>query len=293
MFTGCYVALVTPFKKDGVLDESGLRKNIKFLLRNKVDGLVPCATTGEAPSLNEDEYERIISITVEEAKGKVKIVPGAGTNSTHKTIALMERAKELGADGCLVVTPYYNKPGQEGLYAHFRAITEAVDIPVIIYNVPGRTGVNILPKTIRRLATDCEKIVGVKEASGSLDQASEIRRSCGPDFDLLSGDDSLTLPMMAIGAQGVISVIANIAPREITQMVNYYLKGNEDKARAIHLRLFSLMKLLFIETNPVPIKKAMEFMKMPAGKPRLPLVEMSKDNAELLKKELTRLGWIE
>jgi len=289
MFSGCLVALVTPFRKDGSLDEPGLRKNIGFLLKNKVTGLVPCATTGEAPCLSDEEYKRVIRIALYAGRGRVKIVPGAGTNSTKKTIVLVQRAKRLGVDGCLVVTPYYNRPTQEGLYAHFRAVAEAVSIPIIIYNVPGRTGVNILPKTVRRLAEDCGNIVGIKEASGNLDQVSELIRICGADFAVLSGDDSLTLPMLALGAKGVISVIGNILPKETSEMVEFYLNGKEDKARTIHLKLFPLMKALFMETNPVPLKQAMNLLRMPAGSPRLPLVPMSKENVRALREELDRL----
>lgn len=289
MFSGCLVAMVTPFRKNGSLDESGLRKNIRFLLQNGVSGLVPCATTGESPSLSEDEYLRVVRITVAEAKGKVKIVVGAGTNSTMKTIALAAKAKKLGADGCLVVTPYYNKPTQEGLYRHFRAVAEEVNIPIIIYNVPGRTGVNILPKTVKRLVSNCRQIVGIKEASGNLDQVSEIVRSCGHGFSILSGDDSLTLPMLSLGAAGVISVIGNITPKEISEMVASYHKGRLSSAQAIHLKLYPLMKALFIETNPIPVKKAMALLKMPAGEPRLPLVTMSKENAGILRRELSLL----
>ncbi len=289
MFSGCLVALVTPFRRDGALDEPGLKKNIGFLLKNRVTGLVPCATTGEGPCLSDEEYERVVRITVHAGRGKVKIVSGAGTNSTRKTIALVQRAKRLGVDGCLVVTPYYNRPTQEGLYAHFRAVAEAVTIPIIVYNVPGRTGVNILPKTVRRLAEDCENIVGIKEASGNLDQVSELIRTCGPDFGVLSGDDSLTLPMLALGAVGVISVIGNILPKETSEMVECYLNGKEDKARALHLKLFPLTKALFVETNPVPVKQAMNLMGMPAGAPRLPLVPMSKENVRALRDELDRL----
>ncbi len=290
MFGGCFVAVVTPFKRNGSLDEAGLKKNLRFLLKNKVSGLVPCATTGEAPSLSDEEYERVIQITIGEARDKVKIVPGAGTNSTKKTIALVRKAKRLGVTGCLIVTPYYNKPTQEGLYRHFRAVAESVKIPIIIYNVPGRTGVNILPKTVLRLARDCRMIVGIKEASGNLDQITEIVRGCGMGFDVLSGDDSLTFPMLALGAKGVISVIGNIMPAEMEMMVKHYRAGRTEKARSIHLKLFPLMKALFIETNPIPVKKAMVLMGMPAGMPRLPLVPMSKENTILLRKELDRLG---
>jgi 4-hydroxy-tetrahydrodipicolinate synthase len=289
MLSGCFVALVTPFKK-GALDEGGLRRNIRFLLDNKVSGLVPCATTGEAPCLDEDEYERVIQITVQEARGKVRVIPGAGTNSTTKTITLVARARRLGADGCLVVTPYYNRPSQDGLFAHFKAVAETARIPIVIYNVPGRTGVNILPATVRRLAWGSRHIVGIKEASGNLDQVSELVRTTGRDFSVLSGDDSLTLPMLALGARGVISVAGNIVPRAMSEMIALFRAGKAARARAVHARFFPLMKVLFVETNPVPVKTAMKLLGMPAGELRLPLVPMSNVNTRRLREELKRVG---
>jgi len=289
MYQGSYVAFVTPFK-DNKLDENGLRRNIKFLIANGSSGVVACATTGESPSLNDDEYERVVRISVEETKDKVPVIAGAGTNSTTKTIKLVHQAKEYGAQGVLVVTPYYNKPTQEGLYEHYRKVSEESELPIIVYNVPGRTGCNILPKTVARLAKDCKNIVGIKEASGNLDQVSEIRGLCGDDFDILSGDDSLTFPMLAIGAKGVISVIANILPKDVALMCKLFFENKIQQAREIHLKLFPIIKLLFIETSPSPIKKAMELMDMAAGKPRLPLVEMSQENTFALKKALIEYG---
>ncbi len=289
MFKGSYVAVVTPFKQ-GILDEDGLRKNLRFLLENNSQGIVACATTGESPSLTDDEFKRVIGIAVEECKGKVSVIAGAGTNSTKKTIKLIEMATLAGADAALVVTPYYNKPTQEGLYEHYQEVSRASKIPVIIYNVPGRTGCNILPSTVARLNNDCENIVGIKEASGNLDQVSELVRLCGEDFDILSGDDSLTFPMLALGAKGVISVVANIFPNDMSMMCKSFFDGDIVRARRLHLKLFPVVKALFIETNPIPVKKAMELMGMPAGKPRLPLVEMSEKNVPTLKKALSDYG---
>lgn len=289
MYKGSYVAIVTPFK-DNILDEQGLRKNIRFLIDKGSKGIVACATTGESPSLSDDDFEKVVRIAVDETKDKAPVIAGAGTNSTFKTIKLVHKAEEFGAQGALVVTPYYNKPTQEGLYQHYRKISEESGIPIIVYNVPSRTGSNILPMTVAKLAKDCKNIVGIKEASGNLDQVSEIQRLCGDEFDILSGDDSLTFPMLAIGAKGVISVTANILPDKVSSMCKSFFEGNINEARKIHLKLFPVIKALFIETNPIPIKKAMELMGMPAGKPRLPLVEMSQENTAILKKILIEFG---
>ncbi|MCK4673727.1 4-hydroxy-tetrahydrodipicolinate synthase [candidate division WOR-3 bacterium] len=289
MYKGSYVAIVTPFK-DNILDEQGLRRNIRFLIDKGSKGIVVCATTGESPSLSDDDFEKVVRIAVDETKDKAPVIAGAGTNSTFKTIKLVHKAEEFGAQGALVVTPYYNKPTQEGLYQHYRKISEESGIPIIVYNVPSRTGGNILPMTVAKLAKDCKNIVGIKEASGNLDQVSEIQRLCGDEFDILSGDDSLTFPMLAIGAKGVISVTANILPDKVSSMCKSFFEGDINEARKIHLKLFPVIKALFIETNPIPIKKAMELMGMPAGKPRLPLVEMSQENTAILKKILIEFG---
>ncbi|OGC39166.1 4-hydroxy-tetrahydrodipicolinate synthase [candidate division WOR-3 bacterium RBG_13_43_14] len=289
MYKGSYPAIVTPFKSDKI-DEQGFRKNIKFLLVNGSSGIVACATTGESPSLTNDEFESVIKAAVDETKNKVPVIAGAGTNSTTKTIDLVKKAEKCGAQGVLVVTPYYNKPTQDGLYQHYREISLSTKLPIIIYNVPSRTGCNILPKTVARLATDHKNIVAIKEASGNLDQVSELQMLLGNDFDILSGDDSLTFPMMAIGAKGVISVVANILPKQIADMCRACLEQNFEQARQIHLKVFPVIKALFIETNPIPVKKAMELMGLPAGKPRLPLVEMTKENTVLLRKQLVQFG---
>lgn len=289
MYQGSYVALVTPFK-DNVLDKEGLRTNLKFLIAQGSSGIVACATTGESPVLSDEEYEAIIRISVEEAKSQVPVIASAGTNSTTKTIKISHQAQEYGAWGLLIVTPYYNKPTQEGLYQHYRALSCETDLPIIIYNVPGRTGTNILPKTVARLAQECKNIVGIKEASGNLDQVSELKILLGDNFVILSGDDSLTFPMLAIGAKGVISVIANILPKDVAMMCQVFFEGKIEPARKLHLKMFPLNKALFVETNPIPIKKAMELMGMPAGKPRLPLVEMGKENTTLLREKLIAYG---
>lgn len=289
MYKGSYVAIITPFK-DNILDEEGLRKNLKFLMNKGSSGIVACATTGECPSLTDDEFERVIRIAVEETKGNIPVIAGAGTNSTKKTIKLVHKATDFGAKGVLVVTPYYNKPTQEGLYQHYCEVSKESSVPIIVYNVPGRTGCNILPQTVARLFHDCENIVGLKAASGDLDQVSEIQRLCGDKFDILSGDDSLTFPMLAIGAKGVISVVANILPDQVAELCISFFNGDLVKARKIHLNIFPVVKAMFIETNPIPVKKAMELLGMPSGKPRLPLVEMDKAKVPTLKKVLIDYG---
>jgi len=285
--SGSIVALVTPFNQNNTLDLVGLRKNIEFQLKNKTNGFVPCGTTGESPTLSETEWELVVKTTIETVKGQKPVIPGTGTNSTDKTIKLTQKAKELGADACLIVTPYYNKPTQEGLYQHFKAIAKSIKLPVIIYNIPARTGVNMLPATMVRLHKEFPKIIiGVKEAAGSLDQATEIVKRCGKTFTLLSGDDSLTLPMLSIGGKGVISVIANIVPKQMAEMIESYFKSETIKANELNQKLFPLYKAMFIETNPIPIKYAMSVLGMPSGKPRLPLVEPLSENQALIKKTL-------
>ncbi len=289
MYQGSYVAIITPFKDD-ILDEQGLKKNLRYLIDNGSNGIVACATTGESPSLDDNEYDRVIEICLEQTGNKIPVIAGAGTNSTNKTIKLVHRAEKLRVQGLLIVTPYYNKPTQQGLYQHYRAISNETDLPIIIYNVPGRTGVNILPQTVARLARDCKNIVAIKEASGNLDQVSELATLLGNDFDILSGDDSLTLPMLAIGAKGVISVIANIFPKDVANMCRLFFDSEIDEAKKLHLKMFPVIKVLFIETNPIPIKKAMELMGLAAGSPRLPLVQMSEENVAILRKKLIEYG---
>jgi 4-hydroxy-tetrahydrodipicolinate synthase len=288
MFKGAITALVTPMK-DGMLDEEKLRNLVDFQINNGVSALVPCGTTGEAATLSYEEHMRVIEIVVEQANKRVPVIAGTGSNSTHETIYLTEFAKKVGCDAALVVTPYYNKPTQKGLYEHFKAVAEAVDIPIVLYNVPGRTAVNMLPDTVIKLSK-IKNIVAVKEASGSLDQASEIIAGVDPEFDVLSGDDSLTLPMMALGAKGVISVASNIMPKEVSQMVDFWLKGDIESARKLHLKLFPLFKGIFIETNPIPVKKALYLMGIIENDIRLPLVEMTPEGTEKLRKILLDLN---
>lgn len=289
MYQGSYVAIITPFKDD-TLDEAGLKKNLRYIIDNGSAGIVACATTGESPNLSDEEYEKIVSISLEQTVGRIPVIVGAGTNSTAKTIKMVQRAEKLGVQGLLIVTPYYNKPTQHGLYQHYRAISKETDLPIIIYNVPGRTGVNILPQTVARLARDCKNIVAIKEASGNLDQISELANLVGNDFDILSGDDSLTLPMLAIGAKGVISVIANIFPKDVAEMCRLFFNGKFNDAKKLHLKMFPVIKALFIETNPIPVKKAMELMGFAAGSPRLPLIQMSEENVANLRKKLMEYG---
>lgn len=289
MYQGSMAAIVTPFVGDQ-LDEEGLRRNIRFLIENGTSGIVACATTGESPTLSEHEYESVIRIAVQECRDKIPVIAGAGTNSTAKTVQVMERAQRAGAQGLLIVTPYYNKPTQEGLYQHFSVLDRATDLPIIVYNVPGRTGVNILPRTVARIAGECRHVTAIKEASGNLDQVSELTTLLGPTFDILSGDDSLTLPMLALGATGVISVAANVVPRAVADVCSLFHENKVKEAAQTHRRLFPLVKALFLETNPIPVKKAMEMVGLAAGKPRPPLTELSADNCAVLKKALVEFG---
>lgn len=272
-FSGCYTALITPFR-DGEIDEPALRALVERQLAGGVAGLVPCGTTGEAPALTGGEWDRVVSLVVETATGRVPVLAGTGSYSTAATIERTRRARSLGADGALVVTPYYNRPTQEGLYRHFAAIAEAVDLPLVLYNVPGRTGVNLLPETTLRLA-QISGIAGIKEASGVLDQASQIVHEAPAGFAVLSGDDSLTLPIMAVGGTGIISVVANIAPAAVSTLTSAFLAGDFTTARAMHLALFDLCRAMFVETNPVPVKAAAALLGFCTPEVRLPLAPLS------------------
>ncbi|MEK7879066.1 MAG: 4-hydroxy-tetrahydrodipicolinate synthase, partial [candidate division NC10 bacterium] len=252
------------------------------------DGLVPCGTTGESPTLSHDEHKRVVEIVIEAAGGRIPVIAGTGSNSTAEAIEMTRHAEKAGAAGALIVSPYYNKPTQEGLYQHFRAIAETVDLPILVYNIQGRTAVNVETDTLARLARDCRNIVGVKEASGSLEQMTQVVLACGPDFAVISGDDTLTLPLLAIGGKGVISVIANFVPKETAEMVHAALEGDWKRARELHLRLFPLSKAMFIETNPIPVKEAMAMLGMIAPEYRLPLCRMSEPNRDRLKKVLAQ-----
>jgi 4-hydroxy-tetrahydrodipicolinate synthase len=289
MFKGSIVAIVTPFR-NGKVDEKKLRELIEFQLKNGTSGIVPCGTTGESATLTFDEHEKVIEITIEQVNKRVPVIAGTGSNSTEEAIMLTRQAASSGADASLQVSPYYNRPTQEGLYRHFKAVAQSVKIPIILYNIASRTGVNIEPETIARLAGDCKNIVAVKEASGNLDQMSKIKALCPPGFQLISGDDSLTLPVLSIGGTGVISVVANILPRDVADMVSAFEEGNIKKAQRINRKLFPLIKACFIETNPIPVKTAMGLLGMCEPDLRLPMCRMSADNLAKLNKALKDYG---
>ncbi|HXL46669.1 MAG TPA: 4-hydroxy-tetrahydrodipicolinate synthase [Candidatus Binatia bacterium] len=290
-FQGSFVAMVTPFR-NGKVDEAKLRELVEFHVTHGTDGLIPCGTTGESPSLNHDEHRRVVELVIEAARGRIRVVAGTGSNSTAEAIDMTKHAERAGATGALVVNPYYNKPTQEGLYRHFRAVAESVAIPILLYNIQSRTAINVETDTMARLARDVKNIVGVKEASGSLDQMSQVIASCGPDFSVLSGDDNITLPLLAIGGSGVVSVIANIVPRETGDLVHAALEGDWKRARDLHYRLFPLARAAFLETNPIPIKEAMAMAGMLEPEFRLPMCRMGDANREKLRAILKPYGLI-
>jgi 4-hydroxy-tetrahydrodipicolinate synthase len=290
-FQGSFVAMVTPFR-NGKVDEAKLKELVEFHIANGTDGLIPCGTTGEAPSLSHDEHHKVVELVVEAARGRIKVVPGTGSYSTSDAIEMTKHAERAGAAGALVVNPYYNKPTQEGLYRHFRAVAESVAIPILVYNIQSRTAVNVETATLARLVRDVKNIVGVKEASGSLDQMSQVIAACGPDFSVLSGDDNITLPLLAIGGSGVISVIANIVPRETADLVHAALEGDWKRARDLHYRLFPLARAAFLETNPIPIKEMMAMAGMLEPEFRLPMCRMSDTNREKLRDIIKPYGLI-
>jgi len=290
MFSGTFTAIVTPFK-DGSVDEAALKSLMRFGIEGGVSGFVPCGTTGESPTLSHDEHNRVIELTVKEVAGQVKVLAGTGSNSTEEALALTRHAKKVGADGALLVSPYYNKPTQDGLYRHFKTIAENVELPLILYNIQGRTGVNIENSTMERLSK-IPNVVGVKEASGSILQMSEVVRLCGPQFDVLSGDDQMTFPLMTLGGKGVISVVTNIVPDRMSALTRHMLAGEIDKARAIHFEIFELCQAMFLETNPIPVKAALGIMGKIRPEFRLPLCEPSPGNFEKLKDVLERYGLI-
>jgi 4-hydroxy-tetrahydrodipicolinate synthase len=290
MFKGAIVAIVTPFKK-GKVDEASLRKLIEFQIKNGTDGIVPCGTTGESSTLSHEEHDRVIEITIDAVKKRVPVFAGTGSNSTAEAIRLTRHAYQAGADGAMMVSPYCNRPTQEGLYQHYKAVAEAVPIPIIVYNIPGRTGVNINPDTLARLAK-IKNIVGVKEASGSIKQMSDVISLCGPNFIVLSGDDLFTLPLMAMGGHGIISVISNVAPADMAGLVDAFAAGDLKKAQALHFKMAGLIDALFIETNPTPVKAALSLMKKISYEVRLPLYKLSDANYEKLKKVMIGYGLI-
>jgi 4-hydroxy-tetrahydrodipicolinate synthase len=286
--TGTGTALVTPFKKNGAVDESALRKFVDWQIKNKIEFLVPCGSTGEAATLTRGERRRVIEIVLEQANGRVPVAAGTGTNSTMDTIHLTKDAAQAGAQYVLLVGPYYNKPTQEGYYQHFKAVAEECDIKMILYNIPGRTGSNILPETILRIA-ELENVVGIKEASNNLEQVMQIIKHRPAKFSVLSGEDSWTLPVIASGGDGVISTISNEVPKEFGDLTRYALQGNFMKAKEMHYKLFNLMRANFIETNPIPVKAALTMMGMIDENYRLPLLKMGKENKDKFKKVLKEL----
>ncbi|HEY5042986.1 MAG TPA: 4-hydroxy-tetrahydrodipicolinate synthase [Verrucomicrobiae bacterium] len=292
MFTGTYTAIVTPFH-GGQLDEAALERLVKFQIKGGVDGIVPVGTTGESPTVNCEEHIRIIELAVKFSAGKIKVLAGTGANATSEAISLTQAAEKIGADGSLQVAPYYNKPTQEGLYQHFKAIARATKLPIVLYSIPGRCGVEIAVDTVKRLAADCKNIVGIKEAGGSCDRVSQLRAALGPKFEILSGDDSLTVPFMSVGANGVISVASNVIPREVSQMVKAFARGDARKALALHAKFYPLFKDLFIETNPTPVKAALAMMKLIEEEYRLPLVPMNPKNWDVLRTTLKRCDVLE
>ncbi len=291
IFRGAFVAIVTPFT-DGQVDEQTLVDLIEFHIANGTHGIVPCGTTGESATMSHEEHHRVVELTVRTVNGRVPVLAGSGSNSTSEAIDLTRHAKQAGADGVLMVSPYYNKPSQEGLYQHYKAVAEAVDIPIILYNVPSRTSSNILPQTVARLA-EVDGIAGIKEATGDLNQISEVIRLCPQDFAVLSGDDFTSMPTVLIGGTGVISVTSNVAPKDMAQMMDAALAGDVARAKQLHYKLFPLMKAMFYDTNPVPAKKSLELMgKIRSGTPRLPLCPMNDETLSRLKTALADYGLI-
>ncbi len=289
MFTGTYTATVTPFK-NGKVDETALERLIKNQIKAGVDGIVPVGTTGESPTVDYDEHIQVIELAVKFSRGKMKVLAGSGGNSTSEAIYLTKQAEKVGADGSLQVAPYYNKPSQEGLYQHFREVARNTKLPIVLYSIPGRCGVEIGVETVRRVVQGSKNIVGIKEAGGNPDRVSQLRASLGPRFEIMSGDDSLTLPFMAVGAQGVISVASNVIPRQVAQMVSAFARGRVAVARRIHEKYYGLFKDLFIETNPVPVKAALALMGLIEEEYRLPLVPMAGANREKLRATMIACG---
>lgn len=289
MFAGTYTALVTPFR-EGAFDADGFRRLIEQQIAAGVDGIVPVGTTGESPTLSHDEHRDVIRAAAEIAAGRCKVVGGTGSNSTAEAISLTADAAGAGADGALVVAPYYNKPSPEGLYRHFRAIAESTDLPIILYSIPGRCGIEIGVPVVARLAADCPNIVAIKEAGGSVERVSQLRQALPDNFEIISGDDSLTLPFISVGAVGVISVASNVAPAAVCDLVRAAREGDAARAEQMHRRLYPLFKNLFVESNPAPAKFALSLTLGISPELRLPLVEMSAENRNLVRRTLDDLG---
>ncbi|HIE11873.1 MAG TPA: 4-hydroxy-tetrahydrodipicolinate synthase [Desulfotomaculum sp.] len=283
-------AMVTPFDKDGALNVDQVKKLARYLVENGSDGLVVAGTTGESPTLSKEEKASLFKAVVEETGGKATVIAGTGSYSTADSIALTKVAQKAGADAVMLVAPYYNKPSQEGLYRHFRAVAESTKLPVMLYNIPGRTAVNVLPATVARLAKDVPNIQAIKEASGNMDQVSELRRILPDEFAIYSGDDALTLPILSVGGKGIVSVVAHIAGKKLQEMINAYASGNVTLAAKVHRELFPLIKGMFITTNPVPVKAALNILGMNVGPPRLPLVEATAEEKERLSQLLREAG---
>lgn len=292
MFKGSIVAIVTPFKGD-VVDEAKLKELIEWQIKSGTQGIVPCGTTGESPTLSEKEHEHVIKCAVDTVAKRIPVIAGTGSNSTAEAVHMSKYAAKVGADGCLVVTPYYNKPTNRGLYLHFKAVADSVKIPIILYNIAGRTAKNIEPEVMAKLAQDCKNIVGVKEASGSLEQMQRIKEVCPKDFLLLSGDDALTLPLLSIGGVGVISVAANIVPKDVAGVINSFNKGDLKTAQSLHAKLQPLIRALFIETNPIPVKTACELIGLCSSNMRLPMCDMEDVNLSKLKVALRAYGLLD
>lgn len=290
MFTGTYTAIVTPFKRNGEIDEAALEALVKAQVKGKVDGVVPVGTTGESPTLGFDEHKRVVELTVRAANGRIKVMAGTGANSTEEAIELTRSAEECGADGSLQVCPYYNKPTQEGLYQHFRSIARSTRLPIVLYSIPGRSVISIAVDTVVRLAQDCKNIVGIKEAGGDADRVSQLRQALGPSFSILSGDDALTLPFMSVGADGVISVASNIVPGEISKMVKAANAGKFTAAQKFHFKYYPLFKDLFVETSPGPVKAAMAMIGAIGENYRLPMTKIEKGNRAQLRKTMKACG---
>lgn len=292
MFQGAMTAIVTPFR-DGRVDEQTFRRLIEFQIENGTHGIVPCGTTGESATLSFVEHERVIEVCVDQVRGRVPVIAGTGSNNTQEAIRLTTHAGKAGADGALMIAPYYNKPTQEGIFQHFKKVAESVDVPIILYNIPGRTAVNMEADTIARLST-IPNIVGVKEASGSMKHATDIIALCGKDFDVISGEDHLTFPLLCIGGKGVISVASNIVPRDMADLCNLFFDGKFQDARDLYYRLLPLCHALFIETSPTPVKTALAMMeKIESEEVRLPLAPMSAANREKLRRGLEKYGLLQ
>ena len=286
MFKGAITAIVTPFAEDGEFDEASMRGLVDFQVENKIEGIVPCGTTGESPTLEHEEHKKVVQTVIDAANGKTKVIAGAGSNSTKHAVELTKLAADLGADATLHVSPYYNKPTQEGLFRHFSEIAKAADIPVVVYNIKGRTAINIETATLARLAKEHSNIAAVKEASGDINQMQDVLNTLPKEFDVLSGDDKMTFPLMKIGGKGVISVASNIIPAEVRELTEYALKGEMQKAEEMHNKLLPLFEGLFVETNPIPIKAALAMKGRIKESYRLPMCEMQAENKEKLKKLL-------